>query len=111
MAKGKLVQFRRGRHTVKERQYLVELEDSSNVKNRTKANEYVGSEVKWQSPTGRIIKGQVSAPHGNSGILRAIFEKGLPGQAIGSEVTIEEAEQGAKKGNKSSNKNKENKEK
>ena len=38
---------------------------------------------------GHPIKGKISASHGNKGIVRAIFEKGLPGQAITMAVKIE----------------------
>ena len=41
----------------------------------------VGKEVVWKSPSGKEIKGKVSDAHGNKGLVRAIFEKGLPGQA------------------------------
>lgn len=102
MVKGKLIQFRKGRHTVTERQYLLEISDSnSNLEDRESAEKYVGSEVQWKSPSGKIIKGQISSPHGNSGVVRARFEKGLPGQAIGTEVEISQ--------NKSDNKKTENK--
>ncbi len=47
-----------------------------------------GKLVSWKSPSGKIIKGKISDAHGNKGIVRAIFEKGLPGQAITTEVEI-----------------------
>jgi large subunit ribosomal protein L35Ae len=83
--KGKVIQFRRGRHNVHERHFLIELE---NVNSREKAEKFVGKDVEWKSPSGKIIKGKISATHGNNGIVRAIFEKGLPGQAITTEVEV-----------------------
>ncbi len=83
--KGKVIQFRRGRKTIHERHFLIEIPD---VKNREKASEYVDKRVEWKSPGGKIIKGKIVSPHGNKGVVRAIFEKGLPGQAIGTEVNI-----------------------
>lgn len=83
--KGKVLQFRRGRHTIKERHFLIEVKDS---KNRADAQKFVGKTIEWKSPAGKIIKGKISAPHGNKGALRAIFEKGLPGQAITTEVEL-----------------------
>jgi large subunit ribosomal protein L35Ae len=83
--KAKLIQFRRGRHNICERHYLLEVAD---VDNREKAGKFKGKEVLWTSPAGKIIKGKVSSAHGNKGVLRAIFEKGLPGQAITTEVEI-----------------------
>ena len=44
--------------------------------------------VIWKSKAGKIIKGKIAAAHGNNGIVRAIFEKGLPGQAITTGVEI-----------------------
>ncbi len=85
MVKGRVVQFRQGRHTLKVRHYLIEVEGSLD---REKAAKLVGKEVEWKSPAGKIIKGKVSAAHGNNGVVRAIFEKGLPGQAVGTEVEL-----------------------
>ena len=85
MTNGKVIQFRRGRHTIHERHFLIELEGTSK---RIEAEKFVGKIVEWKSPAGKIIKGKISAPHGNKGIVRVIFEKGLPGQAIGTDVSI-----------------------
>ena len=85
MVKGKVVQFRRGRHTIHERHFLIEIEGT---KTREDASKFVGKEVEWKSPAGKIIKGKISSAHGNNGVVRAIFEKGLPGQAVGMEVEI-----------------------
>ncbi len=83
--KGRVIQFRRGRHTVHERHFLIEIE---NISNRKDAEKLKGKEVKWKSPAGKIINGKISAPHGNKGLVRAIFEKGLPGQAVTTEVNV-----------------------
>ena len=85
MTKAKIVQFRRGRHTVHEKHFLIEIDGTSNKKN---AEKFVGKEVEWKSPAGKIINGKISGSHGNKGVVRAIFEKGLPGQAITMEVNI-----------------------
>ena len=85
--KGKVIQFRRGRHTIHERHYLIEIPGSSS---RKEAEKFVGKEVTWTS-TGKVkklIKGKISAPHGNKGVVRAIFEKGLPGQAVTMDVEV-----------------------
>ncbi|MCA9487612.1 MAG: 50S ribosomal protein L35ae [Nanoarchaeota archaeon] len=85
MTKGKVVQFRRGRHTIHERHFIIEIPESTN---REKAEKFVGKAVEWKSPAGKVIKGKIAAPHGNKGAVRAIFEKGLPGQAVTTEVEI-----------------------
>lgn len=86
MVKGKVVQFRRGRHIITEKHMLIEFE---NVKNREEASKLEGKIVSWKSPAGKIIKGKISGAHGNKGVVRAIFEKGLPGQSLATEVELE----------------------
>ncbi len=82
--KGIVVQFRRGRHTVHEKHYLLDI----GLTSREEARKLAGKEVVWKSPGGKIIKGKISDAHGNKGLVRAIFEKGLPGQAITTEVEV-----------------------
>ena len=85
MTKGKVVQFRRGRHIIHEKHMLVEAEG---VDSREKASKFIGKSVEWKSPAGKVIVGKVASAHGNKGVLRVIFEKGLPGQSITTEVEI-----------------------
>jgi large subunit ribosomal protein L35Ae len=82
--KAMVIQFRRGRKTYKPRHFILDV----GAKNRDEAEKAVGKEVEWKSPAGKIIKGKISACHGNKGLVRAIFEKGLPGQAITTEVEV-----------------------
>jgi len=80
-----VIQFRRGKRTVTPKHFLIEIEGSDS---REKATKYVGKEVVWTSPAKLQIKGKIASAHGNKGVVRAIFEKGLPGQSIGNEVAI-----------------------
>ncbi|MFH1608296.1 MAG: 50S ribosomal protein L35ae [archaeon] len=89
MTKGKVIQFRRGRHTFKPRHFLIEVDG---VKDKKDAEKFVGKEVSWKSPAGKVISGKISALHGNKGVVRAIFEKGLPGQAVTTEVEVKSNE-------------------
>ena len=82
--KGIVIQFRRGRHRIHERHYLIDI----GLKNRDEAKKYSGKEVEWKSPAGKVIKGKISDAHGNNGLVRAIFEKGLPGQAMTTEIDV-----------------------
>ena len=85
MVSGKVVQFRRGRHLIKEKHMLIEIE---NVLSKEEAEKMIGKDVEWKSPAGKIIKGKVSGAHGNRGVVRVIFEKGLPGQSVGTNVEV-----------------------
>jgi large subunit ribosomal protein L35Ae len=82
--KGIVVQFRRSRHRIHERHYLLDLGFTS----RDEAKKMAGKAVEWKSPAGKIIKGKISDAHGNKGLVRAIFESGLPGQAITTDVEV-----------------------
>ncbi len=90
--KGTVVQFRRGNRTVKEKHMILDL----GAKNRTEALKLVGTEVVWTSSgkEKKKIHGKVSSAHGNKGMVRAIFERGLPGQALTQEI---ETHSGGKK--------------
>jgi large subunit ribosomal protein L35Ae len=85
MTIGKVIQFRRGRKTIHERHFLIEIE---NVSNKEEAQKFVGKHVVWKSPAGKEINGKIAATHGCKGVLRAIFEIGLPGQAVTTKVEI-----------------------
>lgn len=59
------------------------------IKDREKAAAFIGKKVTWTTPSGKKMHGEIKSPHGNSGALRAIFEHALPGQALGTKVTVE----------------------
>ena len=87
MTTSKVIQFRRGRKTFKPRHFLLEI---PTIDTRKKATEFVGKTATWKSPgkEPKTIQGKISSAHGGNGVVRAIFETGLPGQAIGTEVEI-----------------------
>lgn len=82
---GYVLSFRRGRHTQYNYQMIIKVE---NIKTKEDGAKLVGREVVWTSHSGKKIKGIIKALHGNKGKLRVVFEKGLPGQAIGDKVEI-----------------------
>jgi large subunit ribosomal protein L35Ae len=94
--KGIVIQFRRGKKTIHERHYLLDL----GLTSRDEAKKMAGREVSWKSPGGKIINGKISDAHGNKGLVRAIFERGLPGQAITTEIEVHEHSSAGKGGKK-----------
>lgn len=82
--KARVIQFRRGKRTIHKRHFLLNVGAS----NRKEAEKFVGRRVEWKSPAGKRIEGKISSAHGNKGIVRAIFEKGLPGQALTTQVEV-----------------------
>jgi len=87
MVKGIVVQFRRGRKNYTPKHFLIEV---TGVDSREKASKFVGKEVSWKSSgkEAKLIQGKVSGAHGGKGVMRVIFEKGLPGQSIGTDVEV-----------------------
>ena len=83
---GTIINFRGGRHTQYSNQMVISV---SAVDNKEKASGLVGKSVTWLNSKGNAISGKVSSAHGNSGAVRAIFEKGMPGQSLGTKVKIE----------------------
>ncbi len=83
--KATIVNFRRGRHHYKPTHLVIHIEG---VDSKDKATELVGKEVSWKSPAGKEIKGKIASSHGNKGNIRVIFEKGMPGQSLGTKVEI-----------------------
>jgi len=82
--KATIIHFRGSRKHKTMNQLILSPEDS----NKEKSQSLVGKEAVWTSPAGKEIKGRVTGTHGNKGAVRALFEKGLPGQCISTKVEI-----------------------
>lgn len=84
MAKAKVVQFRRSLKHVHERHFILDV----GATKRADALKFVGKTVVWTSVAGKKIQGKISSAHGNKGMVRAIFERGLPGQSLNTEIEV-----------------------
>jgi len=82
-----VLNFRQGRHTQKTNQLLISAKD---VDSRASASRFIGKKVMWKTRSGKIIAGKIVAPHGNNGVLRTRFSKGISGEVIGKELSIQE---------------------
>ncbi len=87
MMHGVLKNYRRGKNTQHTTQYIIEV---TGVESRAKASTLSGKKVTWKSTADKAITGKIMAAHGNAGAVRVKFDKGLPGQAIGTQVSIAE---------------------
>jgi large subunit ribosomal protein L35Ae len=83
---GTIVNFRGGRHTQYGNQMVIAVEG---VDDKEKAAALVGKKISWVNNKGNAISGKVASAHGNKGAVRAIFDKGMPGQSVGKKVNIE----------------------
>jgi large subunit ribosomal protein L35Ae len=81
----RILSFRRGRRTQTNNQFLLEAEG---LDSRGKAAQLIGKRVVWKSPASREIFGRVTDTHGNKGVVRARFSRGLPGTVLGKNVEI-----------------------
>ncbi len=84
--KGTIANFRSGRHTQNTSHMIISINE---VTDREKAAALVGKNVSWKSPAGKEIKGKITKEHGNSGAVKVLFEKGMPGQSIGTSIEIQ----------------------
>ena len=84
--KGIIVNYRMGRRTQNTRQMLIKVEG---VVNKEQAEKLHGRKVVWKTPSGKELVGHISSAHGSKGVVRARFDKGLPGQSIGTEIAVQ----------------------
>ncbi|MEM5793215.1 MAG: 50S ribosomal protein L35ae [Candidatus Aenigmatarchaeota archaeon] len=83
--KGLILSYRRGKNTQNVNQMLVEVEG---IDTKEKAQQLIGKKVIWKTPGKKEIKGEFIGVHGTKGVLRAKFERNLPGQSISTQVEI-----------------------
>jgi len=85
--KGIISSFRRSKHRTSENQMIVKI---SGIEDKESAEKLVGKTLVWKTngQKDKKIAGKISAAHGSKGFVRAIFEKGMPGQALRGEVEI-----------------------
>ena len=83
---GTIVHFRGSRRVKRHNQMIVQI---ASVDSKEKAQKLVGKKVVWKTSAGKQLTGQITNIHGNSGALRVRFDTGMPGQSIGTKVSIE----------------------
>jgi len=83
--KARIVNYRGGKGTQLPNQLLIEI---AGCETRAVASKFIGKRVLWRSPAKKEIRGKITQTHGNNGILRVRFSKGLPGQSLGTRIDI-----------------------
>ena len=66
-------------------QMILKIEGVDSIE---KAKKLLNKKVTWESQAGKKINGEILRIHGNSGCVRAKFEKGMPGQALGKKLKV-----------------------
>lgn len=82
-----IINYRRGAKTQYNNQLLLEIDDK-NYKNKKTASTLTGKKAIFKTESGKTITGKLAKAHGNKGIIRAKFERALPGNAIGKKIEI-----------------------
>ena len=83
---GVISNFRTGAGTQYTNQLIILI---NGINSKDEAEKLASKKVVWTTPSGKEIIGKITKPHGNKGAVRAKFDKGLPGQAIGTKVKVE----------------------
>lgn len=83
---GIIVNYRRGRKTQKPNQMVILIPSYD----KEKSQKLVGKEVVYncEGKDKKTITGKITSVHGNKGAVRALFETGMPGQAIGQKIEV-----------------------
>jgi large subunit ribosomal protein L35Ae len=83
---GTIVHFRGSRRVKHHYQMIIE---AKGVDSLDEASKLIGKKVVWQTSAGKKLNGEVTNTHGGKGALRVQFETGMPGQSLGTKVTID----------------------
>jgi len=83
LIEGLILNYRISRKTQDPRQCLIKVMSVE----PSEAGRMIGSKVGWPVDDPKIF-GKIVSAHGRTGTLRVRFNKGVPGQALGSRVKI-----------------------
>ncbi|MBS7648458.1 MAG: 50S ribosomal protein L35ae [Candidatus Bathyarchaeia archaeon] len=83
--KGVIINYRIGPREQYSRECILQF---PRIKSRAEASQLIGRRVAWTDGKKNTIVGVIVAPHGNKGLVRARFRRGLPGQALGTQIRI-----------------------
>ncbi len=86
IAKAIVLSYRRGLHKQNTRQLLVKVKG---VEDKENAKKFVGKKILVKLKKKEFL-GKVTRLHGNKGVLRVQFYRGLPGQVLGKEAFVVE---------------------
>lgn len=81
---GVIVNYRVGPGTQKSKECIIRFAHLHSV---SEAGRLIGRKVAWKGGKKKIV-GKIVALHGEKGLVRARFRKGVPGQALGTTVEL-----------------------
>ena len=86
--KALVASYVRGRHRQTDNKMILHVDG---LTTRDEARKLVGKKVVWTAPGKQktTITGTITIPHGGKGYVRALFERGMPGQSVATTVDIQ----------------------
>ena len=86
MVEGIIVNYRRGRRTQTPNQMIIIVPNYDKEKSKS----LIGKTVVYtcEGKDKKQITGKVTGVHGGKGAIKALFETGMPGQAIGQKIEV-----------------------
>ena len=80
-----LIAYAQGIDTIHTSHLIVELDG---VSSKGEAASFIGKKISFETPSGKNILGTITSTHGSNGRIKAVFRKGVPGQALGMKANI-----------------------
>ena len=81
---GTIVNYRIGIKTQKPKECLIQF---ANVNSASLAGQLVNRKVVWKQGDIKLV-GKIVGSHGKKGVVKVKFQKGVPGQALGTTVEL-----------------------
>jgi large subunit ribosomal protein L35Ae len=81
---GTIVNYRIGIKTQKPKECLIQF---AHVNSASLAGQLVNRKVVWKQGDIKLI-GKIAGSHGKKGVVKVKFQKGVPGQALGTTVEL-----------------------
>ena len=81
---GTILNYRTGIRTQNPKQCLIQF---AHVNSASLAGQLVNRKVVWKQGASKFI-GKIAGSHGKKGVVKVKFQKGLPGQALGTTVKL-----------------------
>jgi len=83
---GTILNYRIGIGTQNPKECLIQF---AHVNSASLAGQLFNRKVVWKQGNSKLI-GKIAGVHGKNGVVRVKFQKGVPGQAIGTTVELVE---------------------
>ena len=83
---GTIVNYRIGIGTQKPKECLIQF---AHVNSASLAGQLINRKVVWKQGNSKLM-GKIAGSHGKKGVVKVKFQKGVPGQALGTTVELVE---------------------